>query len=184
MLMTEKGAVMKKSKKIARRLLSVLIFVLAGFAFAGCEMESDDAASSGGGSSSSSSSGGTISTYAETSSSVTSEITDYNSSDEIDIASWPNSYSPNASSRDIITDASSYENVSFDGTLYVDLSSLQISADNFTWTSVTDGGDAETVTLDSTEISANISDGVLYIDSSSCKSNLQFDITGTAEKAH
>lgn len=182
MLMTEKGAVMKKSKKFAGRFLPVLIFMLAGFAFAGCEMESDDAASSGGGSSSSSSTGGTISTYAETSSSVTSEITDYNSSDEIDIASWPNSYSPNSSSRNIITDASYYENVSFDEALYVDLSSLQISSDNSSWTSLSDGGESATVTLDSTEISASVSDGVLYINSSSYKSNLKFYITGTAEK--
>lgn len=173
---------MKKSKKIAGRFLPVLILMSAGFAFAGCEMESDDAASSGSSSSSSSSSGGTTSTYAETSSSVTSEITAYNSSEEIDIASWPNSYSPNSSSRDIISYASFYENTSFDGTLYVDLSTLQVSADNSSWTSLTDGGDSETVTLDSAEITANISDSVLYIDSSSYTSNLKFDIIGTAEK--
>ena len=93
-----------------------------------------------------------------------------------------NSYVPNSSSRDIITDAAAYENVSFAGTLYIDLGKLQISADNSSWTSLTDGGESATVTLDSTEISANISDGVLYIDSSSYKSNLKFDITGTAKK--
>lgn len=89
---------------------------------------------------------------------------------------------PASSSRNIITDAKTYENVTFAGTLYVDLNTLQISADNSTWTSMTDGGDKATVTLDETGISANISDGVLYIDSSSYKNNLKFDITGTAEK--
>ncbi len=66
--------------------------------------------------------------------------------------------------------------------MYVDLSKLQVSADNSTWSSLTDGGESATVTLDSSEITAKISDGVLYIDSSSYKSNLKFDITGTAEK--
>ncbi len=93
-----------------------------------------------------------------------------------------NSYVPNTSSRNIITDAATYESVAFDETLYVNLSTLQVSADSSSWTSLTDGGDSETITLDSAEITANISDGVLYIDSSSYKSNLKFDITGTAEK--
>jgi len=169
---------MKKIKTFTKWLFGA--FLLGCLAFAGCSF-SDDGSDSGGGGNSSGS-GGTSSGSAETATTVTSEITSFNSSDKIDITSWPNSYSPNTSSRNIIIDASSYENVSFDGTLYVDLSKLQISADNSSWTSLTDGGSAETVTLDSTEISASVSDGVLYINSSSCESNLKFDITGTAEK--
>lgn len=169
---------MKKIKTFSKCLFGA--FLLGCLAFAGCDF-SDDGSDSGG-SGNPSGSGDTPSGTVETATTVTSEITAYNSSDEIDIASWPNSYSPNSSSRNIITDAVAYENVTFDGTLYVDLSSLQISADNSSWTSLTDGGDAETITLDSTEISASISDGVLYINSSSYKSNLKFDITGTAKK--
>ncbi len=98
------------------------------------------------------------------------------------MTSWSNSYKPNTSSRNIITDAEAYKDDNFDGTLYIDLSTLQVSANNSTWTKLTDGGESATVTLDSTEITANISDGVLCINSESYKSNLKFDITGTAEK--
>ncbi len=118
----------------------------------------------------------------ETSSSVTSEITSFNSATAIDINSWANSYLPNVPSRNIITDADTYESLSFDGTIYINLSTLQISADNSTWTSLTDGGEKATVTLGETEISASLSEGLLSVDSSSYKSNLKFDITGTAEK--
>lgn len=164
---------MKKIKTFTECLFGA--FLLGCLAFAGCSF-------SDGSGSDSSGSGGSSSGSVETATTVTSEITSFNSSDEIDISFWANSYSPNSSSRNIITDAVAYESVSFDGTLYVDLSSLQISADNSTWTSLTDGGESASVTLNSSEITAKISDGVLYIDSSSYKSNLKFDITGTAEK--
>lgn len=170
---------MKKIKTFTKCFFGA--FLLGCLAFAGCDFSDDSSDSSGSGNSTGggdTSSGSSV----ETATTVTSEITSFNSSDEIDIASWENSYSPNSSSRNIITDAADYENVSFDGTLYVDLSSLQISADNSEWTSLADGGESATVTLNSADISANISDGVLYIDSSSYKSNLKFDITGTAEK--
>lgn len=169
---------MKKNKVVFYRVFGALLF--GCLIFAGCKI--DDDSSDSGGNGNSSGSGGTSSGSAETATTVTSEITSFNSSGEIDITSWANSYSPNSSSRDIITDAAAYENVSFAGTLYIDLGKLQISADNSYWTSLTDGGESAAVTLDSTEISANISDGVLYIDSSSFKSNLKFDITGTAKK--
>ena len=170
---------MKKIKTFTKCFFGA--FLLGCLAFAGCDF-SDDSSDSGG--SGNSTGGGDTSSgsSAETATTVASEITSFNSSDKIDISFWSNSYSPNSSSRNIITGATTYENVTFDGTLYVDLSSLQISTDNSSWTSLTDDGDSETVTLDSTEISASVSDGVLYIDSSSYKSNLKFDITGTAEK--
>lgn len=169
---------MKKNKVVFYRVFGALLF--GCFIFAGCKI--DDDSSNSGDSGNSSESGGTSSGSAETATTAISEITSFNSSDKIDITSWANSYSPNSSSRDITTDAAAYESVSFAGTLYVDLSTLQISADNSSWTSLTDGGESKTVTLDSVQISANISDGVLYIDSSSFKSNLKFDITGTAKK--
>ncbi len=170
---------MKKIKTFSKCLFGA--FLLGCLAFAGCDFPDDSSDSSGSGNSTGggdTSSGGSV----ETATTVTSEITSFNSSDEIDISSWTNSYSPNSSSRNIITDAEAYESVTFDGTLYVNLSTLQISADNYTWTSLTDGGNEETVTLDSAEISASVSDGVLYIKSSSYEPNLKFDITGTAEK--
>lgn len=169
---------MKKIKTFTKCLLGA--FLLGCFAFAGCDF-SDDSSDSGG-SGNSTGGGDTSSGSAETATTVTSEITSFNSSEEINIKSWPNSYSPNSSSRNIISGDATYESVTFDGTLYVDLSTLQVSADNSSWTSLTDGGDSETITLDSAEITANISDGVLYINSKSYKSNLKFDITGTAEK--
>lgn len=170
---------MKKIKTFTKCLFGA--FLLGCLAFAGCDF-SDDGSDSGG--SGNSTGGGDTSSGSSvgTATTVTSEIASFNSSDEIDITYWQNSYSPNSSSRNIITGAAAYENVSFDGTLYVDLSSLQVSADNSDWTSLNDGGESATVTLDSADISANISDGVLYIKSSSYKSNLKFDITGTAEK--
>lgn len=169
---------MKKNKVVFYRVFGALLF--GCLVFAGCNI--DDDSSDSGGSGIPSGSGGSSSGSAETATTVTSEITSFNSSAEIDITSWPNSYSPNSSSRNIITDAAAYESVAFGGTLYIDLSKLQVSVDNSTWTSLTDGGESATVTLDSVQITANISDGVLYIDSSSYKSNLKFDITGTAEK--
>ncbi len=170
---------MKKIKTFAKCLLSA--FLLGCFAFTGCSF-SDDGSGSDSGGSGNSAGGGTSSGSVETATTVTSEIISFNSSEEIDIASWPNSYSPNSSSRNVISDDTAYESVTFDGTLYVNLSTLQVSADNSSWTSLTDGGNSETVTLDSAEISVSVSDGVLYIDSSSYTSNLKFDITGTAEK--
>lgn len=171
---------MKKNKVVFYLVFGALLFCC--LVFAGCNIDDDGSNSDSGGSGIPSGSGGTSSGSAETATTVTSEITAYNSSDEIDIASWPNSYSPNTSSRNIITDAAAYESVAFGGTLYIDLSKLQVSADNSSWTSLTDGGESASVTLNSSEITANISDGVLYIDSSSYTSNLKFDITGTAEK--
>lgn len=171
---------MKKNKVVFYLVFGALLFCC--LVFAGCHIDDDGSNSDSGGSGIPSGSGGTSSGSAETATTVTSEITSFNSSDEININSWPNSYSPNSSSRNIITDAAAYESVSFDGTLYVDLSRLQVSADNSSWTSLTDGGESASVTLNSSEITAKISDGVLYIDSSSYKSNLKFDITGTAEK--
>ena len=170
---------MKKFKTFTECLFGA--FLLGCLAFAGCSF-SDGSGSDSGGSGIPSGSGGSSSGSVETATTVTSEITSFNSSDEIDITSWPNSYSPNSSSRNIITDAAAYESVAFGGTLYIDLSKLQVSADNSSWTSLTDGGESASVTLNSSEITAKISDGVLYIDSSSYKSNLKFDITGTAEK--
>ncbi len=170
---------MKKIKTFTECLFGA--FLLGCLAFAGCSF-SDGSGSDSSGSGIPSGSGGSSSGSVETATTVTSEITSFNSSDEIDITSWPNSYSPNSSSRNIITDAAAYESVAFGGTLYIDLSKLQVSVDNSTWTSLADGGESATVTLDSVQITANISDGVLYIDSSSYKSNLKFDITGTAEK--
>lgn len=170
---------MKKIKSFTKCLFGIFLSVC--FIFAGCSTSADD--SDSGGSGNSTGGGGTTSGgSAETTTTVTSEITSYNSTTAIDVTSWSNSYVPNTSSRNIITDAKAYESVSFDGTLYVDLSSLQVSADNSTWTTLTDGGDEATVTLDEIEITANVSDGVLYINSSKYESNLKFDITGTAEK--
>lgn len=169
---------MKKIKILTRCLLGTLLF--GCLFYTGCNINDDS--SDSGGSGNFTGGGNTSSGSAETTTTVTSEITSFNSSDEINITSWANSYSPNSSSRNIITDAAAYENVSFDGTLYVDLSRLQVSADNSDWTSLADGGESAAVPLDSAEITANISDGVLYIDSSSYTSNLKFDITGTAEK--
>ncbi len=155
--------------------------LLAGsLIFSGCNFSTNNSDEENSGNTGGSS--GSSSSSTETSSSVTSEITSFNSATAIDITSWANSYSPNTSSRNIITDADAYESVSFDGTVYINLSTLQISADNSTWTSLTDGGEAGTVTLGETEISASLSDGLLSVDSSSYKSNLKFDITGTAEK--
>ena len=171
---------MKKNKVVFYLVFGALLFCC--LVFAGCNIDDDGSNSDSGGSGIPSGSGGSSSGSVETATTVTSEITSFNSSDKIDISFWPNSYSPNKSSRDIITDAAAYESVSFDGTLYVDLSSLQISADNSDWTSLADGGESAAVTLDSVQITANISDGVLYINSSSYTSNLKFDITGTAEK--
>ena len=116
-----------------------------------------------------------------TTSTVEGEITTFNSSASIDVTSWSNSYTPNTSTRNIITDASKYEDVTFAGTLYINLSTMQVSLDNSTWTTLTDGGEKQTLTLDSTEISANINDGILTVNSSSYESNLKFDITGTAQ---
>lgn len=146
--------------------------------FSGCNFEDDSNSNS----SSSSLAAETTSTgsTASTTSTATTEITDYNSSTEPDISSWSNSYSPNTSSRDITSDASTYDATTFSSTLYINLSTLQVSADNSTWTSLTNNGDKATLTLDDTSITANIADNVLYIDSSSYKSNLKFDITGTA----
>ncbi len=170
---------MKKIKSFTKCLFGIFLSVC--FIFAGCSTSADD--SDSGGSGNSTGGGGTTSGgSAETTTTVTSEITSYNSTTAIDVTSWPNSYVPNTSGRNIITDAPTYESVSFDGTLYVDLSSLRVSADNSSWTTLTDGGDEATVTLDETKITAKISYGVLYIDSTKYESNLKFDITGTAEK--
>ncbi len=147
--------------------------ILAGsLIFSGCDLNADDQTSSA----------ATENSETSGSKSVTSEITSFNSASAIDITSWANSYSPNTSSRNIITDAAAYESIIFDATIYVNLSTLQISTDNSTWTSLTDGGEATSVALGETAISASLSDGLLSVDSSSYKSNLKFDITGTAEK--
>ncbi len=139
--------------------------------FSSCSFDDD---------SSSSSTGST--TLATTVSTTTSEITDYNSSTALDVSSWSNSYSPNTSTRYITSDASSYDEITFVGTLYINLSTMQVSTDNTTWTSLTNDGEDETLTLGETSITANIADNVLYIDSSDYESNLKFDITGTATK--
>ncbi len=164
---------MHKENSILKSILPLLSCTV--LLFSGCNFNDD----SGSNSSSSSLAAETTST-ATTTSTVTAEITDYNSSAELDISSWSNSYSPNTSTRDITSDASSYDDVTFSETLYINLSTLQVSADNSTWTGLTNDGDEETVTLSGTAITANISDNVLYVDSSDYKSNLKFDITGTA----
>ena len=164
---------MHKENSILKSILPLLSCTV--LLFSGCNFNDN----SGSNSSSSSLAAETTST-ATTTSTVTAEITDYNSSTELDISSWSNSYSPNTSTRDITSDASSYDDVTFSATLYINLSTLQVSADNSTWTGLTNDGDEETVTLSGTAITADISDNVLYIDSSDYKSNLKFDITGTA----
>ncbi len=164
---------MHKENSILKSILPLLSCTV--LLFSGCNFNDN----SGSNSSSSNLAAETTST-ATTTSTVTAEITDYNSSTELDISSWSNSYSPNTSTRDITSDASSYDDVTFSATLYINLSTLQVSADNSTWTGLTNDGDEETVTLGGTAITANISDNVLYVDSSSYKSNLKFDITGTA----
>ncbi len=160
---------MQKENSILQKILPLLSCTV--LLFSGCNFDDSSTTNSS-----------SESSTTTTSSTVTTEITDYNSSTEMDISSWSNSYSPNTSSRDIISDASSYENVSFDGTIYINLSTLQASIDNSTWTSLTNNGETDTTTLTLGEktISANIADNVLYIDSSDYKSNLKFDITGTA----
>ena len=168
-----------------------LLAVFAGcILFAGCDVSGNaskilqpefpgEAGGTGTGTSGTSTSSG--SATLTTTSTVEGEITTFNSSASIDVTSWSNSYAPNTSTRNIITDASLYENVTFAGTLYINLSTMQVSLDNSTWTTLTDGGEKQTLTLDSIEISANINDGVLTVDSSSYENNLRFDITGTAQ---
>ncbi len=153
--------------------------VAAGFfIFAGCSSDDESYDSSSGTSSTAGSAGITVTTT----SSVDGEITSFNSSETVDVTDWTNSYSPNTSSRNIISGAADYGDVTFAGTLYIDLGTMQVSADNSTWTELTDGGETTTLTIDSAGITASLSDGVLALDSSSYKSNLKFDITGTAEK--
>ena len=80
------------------------------------------------------------------SSTVTEEITSYNSSEAVDVTSWANSYTPATSSRDIIASADDdVANVSFEGTVYVDLSSMAVSADGSSYTQVSEGGSEVTI---------------------------------------
>lgn len=91
------------------------------------------------------------------------------------------SYTVNSTNdnRDIITDANALSDLSFTDTIYINLSTLQASQDNSTWTSLTDGGDSATVI---TGINVSLSDNVLSIDSSNYSNNLKINITGTTAK--
>ena len=111
------------------------------------------------------------------SSTVTEEITSYNSSEAVDVTSWANSYAPNESSRDIISsEDDEVANVSFEGTVYVDLSNMAVSSDGSTYTQVSEGG-SDVEVLDG--VAASLSDGVLLIDSSEYKANLAITLSGS-----
>ncbi len=163
---------MHKENSILQKILPLLSCSV--LLFSGCNFNDDT--------NNNSSSGNSTDSTASTTSTVTAEITTYNSSTDLDISSWTNSYSPNSSTRDITSDASTYSDTTFSGTIYINLSTLQASIDNSTWTSLTNNGEEATLTLSNTAITANIADNVLCIDSSDYKSNLKFDITGTATK--
>lgn len=111
------------------------------------------------------------------SSSVTEEITIYNSDTEVDVTSWDNLYTPNETSRDIISsEADEVANVSFEDTLYVCLTDMAVSADGSTYTQLTaDGSGVEVIS----GVTASITDGVLLLDTSEYKANLALTLSGS-----
>lgn len=121
---------------------------------------------------------GTGESSASTASTVSEEITSYNSSKKIDIYSWSNSYVANVPSRNIETDAADVEMISFETTVYINLSTMQVSIDNSSWQTLSEAG---SILSESSEITAKLEDGQITIDSSSANT-VCFDITGETSK--
>ncbi len=170
-----------KKVKFSKLLMGLILF--SGLIFLGCQTSVGDSSNnennSSGTSSGGTDSGGSGSSTAGTESSVSSEITTFNSSDEIDIYSWSNSYTANKSSRNIISGDSAYSEISFAKTIYIKLDDFSVSEDNSSFTAVSLDSSNKTTVFEN--ISAYCSDNVLYIDSSNLSDNLKFDITGTAQ---
>ena len=121
---------------------------------------------------------GTGESSASTKSTVSEEITSYNSSKKIDIYSWSNSYVANVPSRNIETDAADVEMISFETTVYINLSTMQVSIDNSSWQTLSE---AVSILSESSEITAKLEDGQITVDSSSANT-VCFDITGETSK--
>ncbi len=166
--------------------LNYFLFIISSLFIMSCNMNVDSAASGSSSSSSSSNSSTTnaSSTAASGATSLTYEVTDYNTSLSATnstnglpsfIYTWSNSYTANTATRDLITEKSPSD-LTFANTLYLNLSDLTVSSDDSDYSEITSEG---TVTGN---ITTSLSDtGLITISDSSGKgNNLKLLLSGSA----